>query len=843
MQTKIIVLLGSLCALIAAPGGARGGPADTTAGTGSAATSNSNSSEELEEIVITAEKRSENLETVPVAVSAFTSKERDLIGVTTVQDITDFTPGLAYSTALDRAFIRGVGRDTNNLATQPGVATYNDGLYNSSVVAASGDPMFIDHVEVLRGPQGTLYGRNSIGGTINAISKHPTSDWETEVRTNIGNYGVYNFEAMISGPINDNLRVRLAGYRNTQEDGWFNNLALPGRSEGGKGDYFYWEGQVEWDVAPSVNFWMKFSQLGYEDTFRTFNTIGSYSYTPFGPSSLAPNPAYGFLLPAVKALDAAQCNNNPGNINIYSFCSNSPDNAKLQRDYQVTPQLTWTTPWAFDVKYIGGYTTYFYDLHEDFDNTSVQSYVYPGSSILIVPDQIFHYIENKKYWSNEIDFTSHGDSSFQWITGLYQYAEHEDQPVNIPAPGQDQLATPFSLTTFAPLAPNVLGDNGYYTDENIKAHSYAVFAQTDWKFLPKWKLTTGLRYNYDKESGPEAYRLVYFNPALAPVAFDVTSTQISFAPAPGVVSPVTVDPATGNYVRQLSASWNAVTGTAGLEWQPTDGLLGYFKYSKGYKAGGLNAGTIVALPETRPEFLNAYELGGKYSVRKFQINQAFFFYDYHGLQIPLQVQPPPPSLPIAETFNIPKVTSFGSESEILFRPIPDWQFLLDYSYLESYIAAHFNAVDTAALAAVPGYTSTDVYGSTVPEAPRHKIAFNSNYTWHFGPGSLNFSASYIYKAHTYDSIFNAPYNLAPSYSTLDFRSTWTGNDDRYTVFVYCHNCANKIAYDDLASPYNGASGAAPVYNQPAAANSVAQIPGLIPPRQYGVEIQYRLKLQ
>ena len=129
----------------------------------------------------------------PDSVTAVTSKERDLIGIETFQDITNFTPGLAYNTYLDRAFIRGIGRETNNLATQPGVATYSDGQFNTSVVAASGDSLFLDRVEVLRGPQGTLYGRNSIGGTINSISKRPTADWEAEVRANFGNYGRAQF--------------------------------------------------------------------------------------------------------------------------------------------------------------------------------------------------------------------------------------------------------------------------------------------------------------------------------------------------------------------------------------------------------------------------------------------------------------------------------------------------------------------------------------------------------------------------------------------------------------------------------------------------------------------------
>jgi len=837
MATRTFALSVSIAALLAVSATAVADTAPAAAATAATggATSNTDTEDSLEEIVVTAEKRSESLEVVPVAVSAFTSKERDLIGIKTVQDLTDFTPGLAYSTVLDRAFIRGVGRETNNLATQPGVATYADGVYNSSVVAASGDPLFLDHVEVLRGPQGTLYGRNSIGGTINSISKRPTDDWYSEVRADVANYGTYNFEAALSGPITDNMSFRLAGYRNTQEDGWFNNLAL-NRPEGGKGDYFYWEAQLQWDITSDLQFWVKFSQLGYGDSYRTFNTIGSYSYLPFAPGGLSPGAAFGYLQPSVAALGGAACETNPGTTNIRNFCSNSPDNAKLQRDYTVTPQLTWATPYGFDIKYIGGYTTYFYDLHTDFDNTAVQSYTYPGTAIPVIPAVIGHYVENKYYWSNEVDFTSHNDSSFQWIAGLYQYSEHEDQPYNIPEPGQNELATPLLSTTFTPAVPNQLGDTIYYTDLNIKANSYAAFAQTDWKFQPTWKLTTGLRYNYDEESGPESTRLLYFapTPGLPPFALDLTQGLISYAPAPGVVGPPTLNTATGDWQRQLKASWNAITGTAGLEWQPNENTLGYFKYSRGYKAGGLNAGSIVALPETRPEYLNAWELGGKFSTRKFQINQAFFFYDYDNKQIPLSVLPPTGPA-ISETFNIPKVLSYGSESEIIFRPIADWQFLIDYAWMEAYIDTHFNSINTVSTYLVPGYKSTDVYDATVPEAARNKIAANTNYTWHFAPGLLNLSASLVYKEHTYSSIFNEPYNLAPSYATMDFRTSWTDSDNRYTFYVYCHNCGNKVGYDGV--------GGGVVVNEPIAPNSVSQTPGIIPPRQFGVEIQWRPKFK
>jgi len=142
----------------------------------------------LEEIVVTAEKRQANLQEVPVAISAFTSETRDLLGITNIQDLTDFTPGLSYASTLDRMSLRGVGRLTNNYGSDPGIATYSDGFYTASNVEAGKPPIVTDRIEVLRGPQGTLYGRNSIGGALNIVSKRPTDTFQSEVRATVGNY-------------------------------------------------------------------------------------------------------------------------------------------------------------------------------------------------------------------------------------------------------------------------------------------------------------------------------------------------------------------------------------------------------------------------------------------------------------------------------------------------------------------------------------------------------------------------------------------------------------------------------------------------------------------------------
>jgi iron complex outermembrane receptor protein len=874
--------------------------------------------EGIQEIVVTAQKRDENLETVPVAITAYTSKERDLLGMETIQDFTNFTPGLAYSTGLDRAFIRGIGRETNNLATQPGVATYADGVYGYSVVAVSNDSMFQDRVEVLRGPQGTLYGRNSIGGTIDAISKRPTKDWEAEVRINVGNYGVHNFEGSVSGPISDTMRIKFAGYKNDQTQGYYNNLAN-GSTYGGNGNYFYWEAQLEWDVTPDVEFWLKADQLGYNQSYYFTNSNGSLEYAPYGVQSLTPTEGYGLLFGS-NVTPAGVLTTNPGATNLHDIsASQVASNATLSRTYQVTPQLTWHTPWSADLKYLGAYTSYYYDLHQDwnltqnFNGAAITSYVYPvlpgsgqcnGSDcppLTVFPQSEFHYVQNEKYWSNELDLTSHSDSSLQWIVGLYEYGEKWDQPISINqnaqgiadrgcvtifvalvGPNGGCLETPvnvLSATDVTLAAPNP-SNNIYSQEANMKGESYALFGQTDWKFAPTWKLTTGARYTYDKLSGLESYRELCFGlpsclgipsvppqaigsptiPAgagLAPPPFyttgpglfgaltpvnDITAQNASgisacFSPTSGAFNPnlcrfrgagtPTLNP-NGMWQRALSDHWDAITGTAGLEWTPTDTTLGYLKYTRGYKSGGFNAGTVVANPESNPEHVDALELGGKEVFnRQIQVNGAFYVYDYKNLQDPLFQVPAGGGTGFTNIINIPKVISYGVEFESIWQPIANLQILLDYSYMDATIRSDFSVQNPVSLSFV------DVKGQTVPQSPRHKAAANANYTWRFVPGALNLSSSYVWKAKTYDSIFNEPYYLAPSYSQVDARLTWNDASDRYTVFLYGKNLANRIGYSNVDAQRVNANAAGIV--------STASEYELTPPRTYGIELQYRLK--
>src|ERR1700741_1789535 len=191
---------------------------------GATAQAQTTSTNTIAELVVTAEKREQSLQDVPVAISAFTSEQRDIVGIQSIQDMTNFTPGLQYSTSTDRVSLRGLGRLTNVLSADASVANYADGVYETFAVRAGASTLFTDRVEVLRGPQGTLYGRTSIAGALNIISKRSTEDWYAEARVGYANYEHSDVEFAVSGPTAiPGWKFRLAAQWEDQEQGWIKN--------------------------------------------------------------------------------------------------------------------------------------------------------------------------------------------------------------------------------------------------------------------------------------------------------------------------------------------------------------------------------------------------------------------------------------------------------------------------------------------------------------------------------------------------------------------------------------------------------------------------------------------
>jgi iron complex outermembrane receptor protein len=870
------------------------------------ATASAASPTTVADIVVTAEKREATIQTIATAVSAYTSQERDLIGIDTITDLQNFTPGLRYSASLDRIFLRGVGRQTNNLATDPGVATYVDGVYDSATYDAGGDELFIARTEVLRGPQGTLYGRNSIGGDINVISVMPTHEYYAEIRATAANYGHYQIEGVGSGPINDHLRFRVGGSYLKQTQGYFQNVAIGGQTEDGNQTNEYFEAQLEGDLGSKFDFWGKVAVSSYHGTYRTTNVVSDYDTLEFAPGTLGPNMGFAYN-PAFAAeggtfTQAGVTKSNPAVSNQWLYNTATPNLIKIDPNYSFTWHATYHAD-GFDVKYVGGYAHHNLVINSGFGNTPVTSITYPlnttapaSASVLnkfFVPNSCVLnnfsgtpcgpltltgpttnvYTENKSWYSHEVDFVSNNDSPLQWLGGLYYYRETYDQSSVFALPNVPQMATPLApftgpgatISAGTPAAPNpsraILS-----TDEKMHADSYAAFGQIDWKFMPDWKLTAGIRYTYDDKAGVESIRELclscqqffgsFFGAvgglspentgSLTPV-WDVTQVTgfIDTAAEKGA-GPVTFNSTTGFASRPLSDHWSGVTGTLGIEWSPSRDLLAYAKYSRGYKSGGFNAGSIVATPDVGPEALDAFEGGVKKTFGgRLTLDAAAFYYNYTDMQIEL-----------GQNFNgttkfflqgLPQVHSYGFELESMWQATDNLQFILSYAYLNTNITksgCYLNGVLSTSPSDASCVVSTNattlaatanglhrVNGNQLIDAPPNKIAINANYTFHFDTGKLTFSASDTWTDYHYSSIFNGPLYRTPGYNNLDLRVLWTDAKDRFTIIGFAKNALNETQYDYI---YPGTSAGQP--NDP-----VQVTHSLNPPLTYGFQFQVRFR--
>lgn len=614
---------------------------------------------DIEIVVVTAEKRLQDVQTVPVAISVFTSEKRDLVGINSIQDMTNFTPGLQYNTSTDRVSLRGVGRQTNVLSADASVANYDDGLYETFAVAAGRSSLDLDRVEVLRGPQGTLYGRNAIGGALNEITRRPTDQFEAEVRATYTNYNHISLEAAISGPITDDWAYRVYFNWDKQSQGYAKNIIPGAPSEYGVVNNWYGDGQLQgkffngklemWTKVQSARWYGGAGNAGSQSSGWNPYDTPTYEYTT-GQSSL--NPGYGCTSAAgfagpTTALNAtpaagltlAQACANPEVGNPWKISRAIPYNVRLPDYFSLNTQWTWHAN-GYDIKYVGGGTFYHYILTGN-DGTNgtngrppITSYTLNSllgpanpTNVQIVPNEAFNYQEKNGFISNEVNFLSTGDGPLQWVAGAYQFQQHYDQPVYT-TQAQTQFNGPFGAPAFfcsstgGVCAPETLSRR-FDNRPIMHASSYAAFFQLDYKLDETLKLTGGLRYSYDRKNGVENVRILcfalpacYAAPELGPVIGGIPGVDLTqpfnanigapgdtvdsgLAPDGGIPKGVkgltTYSASTGFASRAYDATWGAVTGTAGAEWTPDEQTLVYGKYARGYKSGGFNIGIFTVI--------------------------------------------------------------------------------------------------------------------------------------------------------------------------------------------------------------------------------------------------------
>ncbi len=873
-----------------------------TAMSGGSALAQATAGNEIEELVVTAEKREQSLQDVPVAVSAFTDERRELVGINSVQDLTNFTPGLSYSTNNDRIALRGIGRFSNNRSTEGGVAMYNDGFYTSSVTAFASSTLFIERTEALRGPQGTLYGKNAIGGALNIISKRPTDDLYAEVRAGYGNYDNKLGEGAISGPLFGTVRGRLVGSYSNIGKGVYNNLNPNGKDEGNRGTQWAVEGQLDGSLADGkLDWWLKHTTsewhtLGRGPGGRTTAAYGNRVTDVALQSALTPNSeGFGF---ASRALAGNTC----------QLCFDTDDGNYINLESNTTTLNATFHATDFDIRYITGLTYYDYRLQTDLDGTSRQAPftlplanpLAPGATVNApyFPRRHNQYQEEVWWFSNELDFASTHDGPVQWLLGLYQFREGSNYTLSDARyPDDARFETPVLFNAANPLstaaaAPNPLRRYAYGSSEN-SSQSYGTFGQVDWQATEQFKINAGLRYTYDKKRSFESARLFCLYTATCPISrvngrpVDVTAVaspgfsvingvQVTDPSVVGGVAGIYTDPTTGLRHRLLVESWNAITGTFGIDWKPDPDTLAYVKYSRGYKAGGFDSGTttLQTFVTTDKETIDAYEIGLKKTfARRFQANVSAFYYDYQDIQIPLSFFNETLGTNQTRFVNVPKARNYGLEIETTWQPIDRLQILANYSYLNAKIkngvftpdaddplaiqpgATLAPASAQAPNACIPGRSPTgtgtaacsllvnvnqDISGARLPSSTPHRFTINTNYTWDLEGGSLSASASYVWRAGTYYSVFNRYYNRAKSYGQTDLRVLYNDKDGRFTAIGYLKNAfdqrgsagasATRITNNSVGNNINH-----PLFN------TVNQTISYVPPRTFGVELQYRFR--
>lgn len=818
----------------------------------------------LERVTVTAVKREQDLADVPVSVTAFSGELRQELGLDNLSDFARFTPSLAFSAGDDRVFIRGVGRQTNTNGSDPGVATYSDGIYDASTSAVSKSDFFVERVEVLRGPQGTLYGRNSIGGAINVISKRPTDTFSAEARLGLGNYDRSEIEASVAGPLTEKVRAKLAGAFTNQDEGYFDNVA-GGQSEAGAGDSTYVELQLEADITDNFSLWLKADTTDSTSFNRTTNLAAPYDVFPFPTGNLTPGAAFGYGQQDLVLKGSAT--NNPGVNDIRKFNVDTTTRSTLDDAYGFSA-IADLNLGNVDVKYQGGYRTYLYDSFRDDDGTNVLSYTYPldpanpaagevftggpncqflrdilgpvCTGATIYPQRTFGYIEDKQFWSHELTAQSATEGDLWWIVGAYLYEEDFLQESHFGNAAQPEILAPVG----GPANPS--GD--FVTAiSDLNTKSYAVFAQADYAISDAWTLTGGLRYSLDEKEGTEWLRVISYglipgfsvggSGNLAP-ALDLTSSTVSNSNAPGVASLVTIDPVTGLAERDLKGEWDAVSGTAAVQWQP-DAASNYFlRYSRGYKSGGFNAGGISQFPETGEELIDAFELGAKRTIgANLQLNATAYYYAYDGLQVPLDVQEN--GIQLTRFFNLEDSRAHGLELEANWTPTDALRVIATYAYNDSEVREACCFVDVAdPLAQQPQAQPSgplagtnqpqDLKGEMLPRTVPHKLGLNVSYDIPLGAnGDLTLSGNYSWKDETYHGVFNRSYTETPAYDQVDLIGVWTSASETYRVIGYVKNLFDEQGYD-------GATGTLRI--MPA---GVSQTLYLTPPRTYGVQLQMR----
>lgn len=789
------------------------------------------------DIVVTAQRREERLQNVPIAVTAVTGDTLTSRGVTDVSQLAKFVPGFNFGrTGSDaRPAMRGIRTANNEVTGDPVIGYYIDGIYQSRTSQAILGFVDVARVEVQRGPQGTLYGRNTIGGNITVTTNVPVDHFDYGATITGANYSRGRFEGFVNVPLGDGLAFRLAGAAEEQ-NGFVKNDYNPSadlfdvRQRFIRGTLKYEEGAFRAVLRGDYS-----HNGGNGDSAFGYKQIGTYvdpgTCQPFFNATVYLLNSRGNNLDGVSdcttttatPTTAVGVNRDLG-IPIYKpgekyVVDNDYRTFRRLDQYQTSLDMSYDLGPA-SIRSITGYVNFTGNRTSDSD--------FSASSIAIDLQNT-----TTRTFSQELQLLSNpGNGSIDYVAGLFYYRDRLGSLfINQQLPA---VVRSTALNNVPVLRPQA---NGTYNYNRTKLDSLAAYAQVTAHLTDRLSLTGGLRYTRDRKAfynasangilplpaagQPNPLTLITIDTPLVPDS--VFGARPANCGTAGVTANVVVD-AAGRYVgaNYCPKNFNQATYRVGADYQITPRNLLYATVSSGFRSGGFNAGQLQAAsaPTFDPEKVTAFEVGSKnrFFDNKVQFNLSAFYNKYSDLQEPRPVIIG--STVISTTFNAATARAYGLEAEAIWQPTPQLNIGANLSLLNAKYrrfvdvplpyGASILVNDPAAAAAIidgvtvaaagtrrlfaPGYNcrpiagtggagqpalsfGCDLSGNNIPHSPRYSGSAYASYAFDLGGAqTLTPFAAVTFSGQYDEQSFNDRLGKSPDYVKLDLTLTYKYSD-------------------------------------------------------------------
>lgn len=773
---------------IVADGRVRGFIALWMASTASLATAQTPPAEHqsgLEEIVVTAQRRSENLQTVPIAVTAITTAGIAAANINGTLDLAKVSPGLVtYQIGSSfQPYIRGVGSNQSSPGFESPVALYVDGVYQGYKGGNVADLGDIARIEVLKGPQGTLFGRNATGGAVSIITRDPGQDPEIEAEASYGRFKEKRVKAYGAGPITDTLGASIA-FSGRWDDGYIRDIARDVRANPAK--YMVGSGKLVWEPDDAFR-----AVLSGRYAYRSDNSFGSHHVHP-GTLSVA---ASRGLPTTFRDFETSL------SFEAGAFSRGSAITLNLQYDLGGVKLVS-----------ISGYKK---------DNSQSRSDGDMSPATLVVSGTR----QPSKQFSQELQLQSDNDGPLKWITGLYYMWFRE----GFGKPGENLLSAagvpfpirPIDLTRTGASATGITGI--------VTTKAYAAFAEATYELGERDRITAGIRYNDESKN--------------------LTGQVYSYTAVPGTGQGLPLfGTALGSstdglmFGRNLLNSMNKSKSWSDFTWRLTydhrfnDDVMAFLSYNRGFKSGGFNPATInPAQIPVEPEKIDAFEAGLKSELldRRLRFNTSAFYYKYSGIQIGLITGPG-----ITTVQNAASAKAYGLDIDLTAAPTDQLTIRAALNLLRTKYGSFPNAqafipnvagqacvspaarISMAQGRAIAAGTPTggncsyslDVTGEDLIFAPRLTAQIGGDYEIPLAGGSKVTLSGSLYYNDGFDVSPGGIFAHVDAYETLALSLTWSAPDDRYFVRLWGDNIT-----DDVHPIYisNQAQGVQVVNNRPA----------------------------